>query len=574
MEMKRRGLEHKIEDDLDKKSILPTIEYPTPEVGSNAIPLHENSCIGYITIDKVLDSFPDYIDSSQGLILPKIFLSGRIVNRGMIPSDHHDIDIIIRGYPDAKLVELVKSSCTDENIRSHLHFTFDTEGPLIGYSILLYSPILERGKVEKIGPWKVDQLAKIVVMSPHPNMKPRSGVGTFEFFDTKECWDKWAIDFIDNGLHIQKKFDGMYIQIHKKGQEVKLFTEDNNRDRSKFLSHCVESVQKIPHDVILHAELVGYDSEGNALDRESMIKWIVGETVPSDENVILHVHDITYLDGQSFIDKGYEERYETYLKAVPHDLSNVKVAESAKVDNKVDFFKGVYSKRTEKGSEGAMIKDATGTYSLSGRTSDICKIKNLKPVRITVLKRMERRIMTGYVYDAGIQINKKDIGKYHPDSIIELNGKYYTRIGTTYATSEKCESGDTITVRPVKIKITIEKGLKSYSWMFPRFIGKTEESPDSLERIEEVAKIGTGWSRSLDELSKDIEEELSPCPFYKNLNFCPLCKRFYGPIKLRKEILLFPIKCSYAYNFRCRFVKPYYYSKDKENEEIYHYVKE
>jgi len=76
--------------------------------------------------------------------------------------------------------------------------------------------------------------------------------------------------------------------------------------------------------------------------------------------------------------------------------------------------------------------------------------------------------------------------------------------------------------------------------------------PDALTTVERLAKIGTA------PLEKVKELRLEPCPFWNHKQICPLRAMFRPLEKLR-----FPIKCLFATDYKCKWVKEYYYQPEE-----------
>lgn len=544
-EMRKRGL--KIpdwKDDLEKQMKIFVVEYPSPEG------LQEE-----INLDKVVGSFPDTLPSDFPPI--PIFLMGRIVNEGKIPANH-DIDVLVKGPFLEGMVYFIKSICTDPAIARRLHVTFDLRGPMIGYSYPLYNYDYKKSTInKKLSPWEI--LAELKPLTYHKNQKPEKEV---EVWDADVLWREWAEERIAHKLHVQKKFDGMCFQIHRKADEVRFFTEDSHVDRQDVFKKSREELLKISGAYIIHAEMVEYSDEGRALKREEMIKWINAKPESlDDKNVVFHVHDITYLNEEQLVEKGYGDRYRALKNLIPGSLKHFEAVPSVIAEDRQEFFKAVEDVRTMPGSEGAMVKDSTGIYktqcaSSSCRTNDMAKVKNLKEIDVIVLKRVPKKTAEGkemnqYTYESGIEIPCESKGEFK--QVEEIGGKCYARIGESYSTAEKHERGDIIVVRPVQVVEYVDKGLRTLAWMFPLFVGAaTKTEPDDYKFFKRLEAVGIGWRAGL--------TYMPVCPHVHNAKKCVLKERFCRPFYWLSN-LKFPVKCIYADHFRCAYVKDYYYQR-------------
>lgn len=579
-EMKSRRIPHEIEDPLTDKTALEVVEYPTPR-GIASQDLKNSETKGVITLERALKAFPERIfiyDPPQ-----HIHLVGRIVNKGEIPYDH-DIDLLFKqSYRDERLIkEILKTlRAKDPEIAKRIHFVFDPHGPQIGHSIPLYRIAYKKlggNELVKHSPWEYLR-AKVKVGTPVRSLKAQTGFKKFEFFEVIDLWNLWAADKVNKGIIIQKKYDGMRLHIHKQGNKVKIITEDRQRDRASFFKKSVqELVSKVKADgFILDTEMVEYNCRGkkvkdkeficDQLPREEMIPWVVAKKEMDDENIVFHVHDCMAFNNQDITEKGYQERYDLAKKIIGNKLEHFRMVPSFSANSKVSFERILSKIRRLKGSEGAMLKVKDSPYKLTGRTSEWAKIKNVKEIDVMVWevihkKTKEGKIISGqYLYIAVFRIPETMKGQMREKDLVEWKGKTYAKIGKTYGTSVKCNKGDIITVKPIRVAQFTTKDKKFYfTWMFPWFGNKhpTKTEPDGIETVKRLAKIGTA---PLTTLSDEIII-LERCKFYLDDRICPMKPRFAHPtdrLSRKKMFLRFPIACPFADYFRCRYVKPYYY---------------
>lgn len=368
-EMLERNIPHTIKDKLDRESELIVVEYPSPPKG-----LEKDK----ITLKEVLDAFPNTFTINDPPA--HIFLVGRIVNEGEIPVDH-DIDIVIKQrYPDPRLIKELERVLPDWLFK-RLHFIYSPHGAMVGYNIPLYKLSYTRVSRDE----SLSKEKKITVGKPFKPMKTGTTFNKNEFFDPVMLWKNWGSEYIDDGIVIQPKYDGFRLQIHRAGDKIWIFTEDQLRDRAKYFKESVrEMLQKFPEkDYIIDTELVDYPSEcaekyktGKEIEqkceqyqREDMIKWIVAKKGLDDRNVVFHIHDILYYDGEQLTDKPYIERLNLLKKLVPKGLRHWSLVESWIARDKDEFEEYLDKARYYPNSEGAMLKTANSTYKISYKTT-------------------------------------------------------------------------------------------------------------------------------------------------------------------------------------------------------------
>jgi len=597
--MRSRGIQHgPMEDKLDEETALEVVEYPKPEGLKDEILLKD-----------VLDAFPERIVLTES---PQhVHLVGRIVNEGRIPLDH-DIDLLFKQkFSDVRIIyEFLKGlRAKNPEIAKRIHFVFDPWGPQIGYSVPLYHIAYQKlGDAELVKHHPFEYLAKeqsVKPMTPFRSLKVQTGFNKHEFFDPQMLWDNWAADHIGKGIVLQKKYDGMRFQIHRDGDQIKIITEDKQRDRADIFKKSIKELldKSKEKQFILDAEMVEYDCRGkqvndkeavcDTIPRENMIPWVTAEKkVMDDEGITFHIHDCLYIGKEGDIhDKGYLERYNKIKEIISGNLEHWRIVPSAIANDKRSFEAALNKVVRIRGSEGAMLKVKDSPYLLSGRTPEWAKIKNVKEIDVMVWKVIPKinkktgQPMPGqYMYDAVFQVPCNMEGQIVEDRFVKEDGKCYSIIGRTYSTGVKASKGDIITVQPIRVA-EMKKGDKIfYTWMFPNFKMKRidKHEPDTIDTVRKLIKKGT------EPLSDEvIKIRLLNCPFSENSSTCPLKERFFIPrdqlsAKFSKEYLKFPIACPHAFHFRCRFIKGYYYgekmlgkiknSENLSNEPLYEEV--
>uniref|UniRef100_A0A6M3XHV5 Putative DNA ligase domain protein n=1 Tax=viral metagenome TaxID=1070528 RepID=A0A6M3XHV5_9ZZZZ len=199
------------------------------------------------------------------------------------------------------------------------------------------------------------------------------------------------------------------------------------------------------------------------------------------------------------------------------------------------------------------------------------KLKNLKSIDVLVLgivqkKTKEGRVLPNYMYKSYYEIPASRVSEFYEPDIEKRDNKYYAYIGMSYATAEKANIGDIITIMPIRFRKYLKNDKIRNTWMFPYFkeIKKEKKEPDTLTTVERLIEVGTSPTLS----EEDIKIEFELCPYY-NKDICPLRKRYEKPY-LSKDVLVqylkYPVKCPLAYYYRCRYIKDYYYDIKKIGE--------
>ncbi len=171
-------------------------------------------------------------------------------------------------------------------------------------------------------------------------------------------------------VSVEPKLDGLRLSIHyKKGKFVKAYTRNLNENSWMFpeLSKMREQIKA--EEVILDSEAVGLDEETKmqANFQATMTRRRKHEIEKTLEKIGIEffVFDILSKNGESFINKSYEERRKELEKTVKPGkilkLVDYKITKDPKIIN--DF----YRENIKRGYEGIMVKKVDAGY-VSGRT--------------------------------------------------------------------------------------------------------------------------------------------------------------------------------------------------------------
>ncbi|RLA81260.1 MAG: hypothetical protein DRG33_00890, partial [Deltaproteobacteria bacterium] len=557
-----------IEDRLTAKSRFWVHEYPLPE----GFEEYRKNLIFY---QDIIDYLPVSDDWDSG-----IYLVGGVVNNGV----GHDIDILITSDLPYHSVIAKLHSILPEEYRNKLHFIIDEEPPSFGYVIPLDNKILlESNKEIEM------EKQKIKIFHPVRDMKP---CNECEFFNVEEMWEV-AKKWLDGGrpyILVSPKWDGFRFKIHMKriGKDrwrVKAYSEDRKRDRKKYMPTVInalkERISPEVNSIIIDGEWIRYKDEllpkpiGEHIwekyvqyPREDNIIIIVSKDKFDDSLSVLHIYDVLLINDKSLEDVPYEERMQ-YAEKYIGTSEHIHITEHKKVKNKEQFMKAVKWARTYPNSEGAMVKDPYHKITFTGRTKGLLKIKNYKEIDAIVLnKRKVKGSKRTYSYTVGVSIPKSKINEYHPDYIVELNGKPYLVVGKLYNTNVNVPIGGIIEYRTIRVRIYEKDGKKIVTHMHPLVVRARpdKDEPDDIKLLEKMAKVGTSLFKGELEYAIDLPR----CPYVLHPYICP----FYGKfriahlemIKIMK--LMFPIKCPLAYYFKCPLIKSYYYGYKEYNFEI------
>ena len=187
-----------------------------------------------------------------------------------------------------------------------------------------------------------------------------------------------AIKKFQDEFAAEYKLDGERAQIHKKGDEIIIFS----RSLEKITQYYPDIVEKIPNllicdECILEAEVVAINEDtGNFLPFQELMhrrrKYKLEKAV-SDYPITVNFFDILFLNGKKMIDLPYLERRSNLLKIVKDDKF-VKVIPMSIIKNEGDVLE-VLENSINSGCEGLMLKMLQSPYRAGMRGSNWLKLK-------------------------------------------------------------------------------------------------------------------------------------------------------------------------------------------------------
>jgi DNA ligase 1 len=156
---------------------------------------------------------------------------------------------------------------------------------------------------------------------------------------------------------VEWKLDGIRIQIHRKGDEIRIYTRNLN-DTTETLPGLVEAVRRLP---LTQAVL-----DGEAMWQES-------------DQIETFLFDLLHLDGEDLLDTPLEERA-ARLEAVAPRLRIPSVITSDPEDAA-----RMLGGALDAGHEGIVVKDARSLYSAGRRGKAWRKVKPVQTYDLVVL---------------------------------------------------------------------------------------------------------------------------------------------------------------------------------------------
>jgi hypothetical protein len=372
----------------------------------------------------------------------RVKLVGGVCDKGY--SDH-DLDIICPPQLEVLVIEALPPS-----YRSKIHFV---QSLLDKDRSKILPCHAERSEASFQQSHKDEP--KIVPFEFIPPTKPqKSNSSSNEIFHLDD------FTTLEGEFLIEPKYDGVRAQIHKRENEVRIFTDEANRIEHKF-PHLVKDILAYDKEsFILDGEIVKY--KGNSrLSHKEVAGYIHDNSDnPNDSHFKFKLFDILYLNGEDLTSLSLEERKNLLEKKFSNTnfLQKIKCEKSSPEDLPSKI-KNIAT------SEGAMIKKSDSKYF---DHQDWYKWKRYFELDVLV-QDVEKNKGGSYNYTCAVGSRSNPIP-----------------IGTTYSTKAEAQAGDIIRVRVDYITKSDDK----FTWYAPKVLDKRSDKKDPdpisvLERMED-----------------------------------------------------------------------------------------
>jgi len=175
---------------------------------------------------------------------------------------------------------------------------------------------------------------------------------------------------------IEWKLDGIRIQIHRRDEEVRIYTRNLN-DITHALAGIAEAVRRLPvRQAVLDGEALWMDAGVPRAFQETVSR--IDRDAPP-EGVETFLFDLLHIDGDDLLDTPLQERA-TRLEAIAPQLKIPAVLTSD-----ADEAQRVLEQALGAGHEGVVVKDATSRYGAGRRGKAWRKVKPVRTYDLVVL---------------------------------------------------------------------------------------------------------------------------------------------------------------------------------------------
>jgi ATP-dependent DNA ligase I len=175
---------------------------------------------------------------------------------------------------------------------------------------------------------------------------------------------------------VEWKLDGIRIQIHRREDEVSIYTRNLN-EITHALPGIVDAVIRLPlRQAVFDGEALWMGEEGPAAFQDTVSQIDSGAP---PEGVVTFLFDLLHIDGDDLLDTPLEDRA-TRLEAIAPELRIPGMLTSDSEEGQ-----RVLDEALRAGHEGVVVKDAASLYSAGRRGKAWRKVKPVRTYDLVVL---------------------------------------------------------------------------------------------------------------------------------------------------------------------------------------------
>ena len=180
------------------------------------------------------------------------------------------------------------------------------------------------------------------------------------------------------------KMDGARIQVHKAGEDVRIYTRSLN-DVTGSLPEIAAVVRGLPaHSAVLDGEAIAFDVAGRPhpfqITMRRFGRKLNVEASRTELPIRAFFFDCLLIGAESIADRPAAERIAALVEAVPAELRIPR-----EVTSSVDTARAFYEAALAAGHEGVMAKSLAAAYEAGNRGASWLKIKRAHTLDLVVL---------------------------------------------------------------------------------------------------------------------------------------------------------------------------------------------
>lgn len=318
---------------------------------------------------------------------------------------------------------------------------------------------------------------------------------------------KAAVESFENPA-IETKYDGFRTLVHKRGNEIKIFSRRLEDVTKQFPDIIAWAKQLKAKECIVDGETVAIRNDKTLpfqqLSRRIQRKYDI-EKMVKEIQIQVNLYDLIYLNGKSYMKEPLKERWNA-LKKIVKPSKNFKLAEHIETKS-IKEAEEFYNHALKQGQEGVIVKNLDAHYQPGRRVGFWLKVKPiLEPLDLVVVgaewgEGKKAKWLSSVILAARHRGKLVSTGRMSSGFTEEQLGEL-TKTLKPLITSEE---GKVVQVKPqVVIEIGYEEIQKSpkyesgYAFRFPRLLRvrdpseKGPEDADSVATIEKIFRMQRG----------------------------------------------------------------------------------
>ena len=175
---------------------------------------------------------------------------------------------------------------------------------------------------------------------------------------------------------VEWKLDGIRIQVHRRGDEVRIYTRNLN-DTTDTLPGIVEAVRRLPlTQAVFDGEALWMLEEGPAAFQDTVSRM---DSEAQPEGIVTFLFDVLHLEGEDLLDTPLEERAKRLEEIAPQ------LRIPGLITSDPEAAQRMLDEALAAGHEGVVVKDAESAYIAGRRGKAWRKVKPVRTYDLVVL---------------------------------------------------------------------------------------------------------------------------------------------------------------------------------------------
>lgn len=303
---------------------------------------------------------------------------------------------------------------------------------------------------------------------------------------------------LGDGAFVDDKYDGIRAQIHRQGDEVRIYSRTLDDVTHRF-PEIESAARALQHSVILDGEIVAFSDRilPFAVIQTRLGRRKVSEKLLADAPVVFFAFDLLYLDGEPLFEMPLQERAAKLLECVGGKI----VLADRKVIHEASEIDPAFDEARARANEGLVVKDPQSVYTPGRRGKSWLKYKKALATLDCVITAAEyghgkrRNVLSDYTFAVRRDSLLVDIGKAYSgltDAEILAMTDELKKIGTWNGWRFEIEPKIVLEIAFDRIQESARHA-SGYAMRFPRIVRiRDDKTVEQISTIDEVRRIYEG----------------------------------------------------------------------------------